>query len=59
MAFPRCEGIQYSRGSRLNPDVGTEREDGKASQLPMADDGNFALATAAPIIRTKSPSGQL
>ena len=21
MAFPRCEGIQYSRGSRLNPDV--------------------------------------
>ena len=22
MAFPRCKGIQYSRGSRLNPDVG-------------------------------------
>jgi hypothetical protein len=24
MAFPRCEGIQYSRGSRLNPDVRLE-----------------------------------
>ena len=30
MVFPRCEGIQYSRGSCLNPDVGHDNEIMKA-----------------------------
>ena len=49
MAFPRCEGIQYSRGSRLNPDVGAMKIDMKTIGMVIVLPLISAACATAPI----------